>query len=136
MGQPDRFADLVDYLVYKPEGATAAQLAQHLGIARESVYRLLNKAPQRGTVIEKDGSIYRLSNPDRGQRRQQVLLSSSEIRLLTQALAPHMSRSPSLRKVLDKLKAAQDEAVQRHFHARSFLYVAHQDDWEDGLLDH
>lgn len=135
MGRGDRFVDLLEYLNSHPRGATARQIADHLGIARESAYRLLNKAGERGYPLNKEGHLYRLPSADRPEKSRSVALTPSEIRLLAQSLAAPARRSPGLRRVLGKLKAAQDDTAQRHFHARPFLYVAHQDDWEDGLLD-
>lgn len=136
MGRTDRFVDLLDYLNSHPRGATARQIADHLGIARESAYRLLGKARERGYPLVREGSLYRLPSADRPEKSRQVGLTPAEIRLLAQSLSAPARRSPSLRRMLEKLKAAQDEEIHRHFHARPFLYVAHQDDWEDGLLDH
>lgn len=136
MGRADRFPDLLDYLASRPEGATARQIAEHLRMARESVHRLLGKAPERGFPLDRNGPRYLLPSPDREPRLRPVPLTASEIRWLTHALDAPARRSPALRRVLDKLRASQGDEAARHFQPRPFLHIAHQDEWEDGLLDH
>jgi predicted DNA-binding transcriptional regulator YafY len=131
----DQYLEFIQLLLDHPAGGGAQRLADQLGVDRRSVYRYRDKALKHGLTLDDEPGVLRLRSQDRDAWQRDLTLDTLEIQLLLAATSGRQAHSPALRRVLDKLRAAQGEHGQRAFGATPFLHLAQQDELPDGLFD-
>ncbi len=135
-----RLADFLRLLQEHPEGLPVHELAGRLGIARQSVYRLREKAQSLGVWVETH-----LDNPDRVRKGWLCLaegesvslrLTLAELEALRAALARVGNLTPLAQQVLDRLTRAESwEGAARGGSAREVLYTPLMDQYPPGLFE-
>ncbi|RIH88970.1 helix-turn-helix transcriptional regulator [Calidithermus roseus] len=132
-----RVADFIQLLLGHPRGLSVQQIATRLGVARQSVYRLREKAQALGVwarTHEDDPEVptgwMRLEDPKRVEMT--FRLTQEEAEALKAAVARVESLTPLARQALQRLGRGEFSRVQKE---EPVFYTPLADEYPEGLFE-
>lgn len=132
-----RVADFIQLLLEHPEGLPVRQIAARLGVARQSVYRLREKAQPLGVwahTHEDDPEVppgwLRLEAPK--EVEMTFRLTQQEAEALQAAVARVESLTPLARQALERLGRGEWRCVQKE---EPVIYTPLADEYPQGLFE-